>query len=155
MSELPSGFFAAHLDPGAIFGEILFGLIMVLAFATLGAKGIVVDEGPGAYRALLAAALGCNLAWGLIDGAMYLMGSLLDRGRRNRMLLALQSVPDEGQPCAPSAGNSTPPWRPSPRRRSAAPSTRSLWTISARAQPARVRIEREDWARSPAGCSWS
>ena len=93
MSERNQGFFAAHLDPGAIFGEILFGLIMVLTF-TLGA-GVVVEEGPGAFRALLAAALGCNLAWGLIDGAMYLMGSLLDRGRRNRMLLALKSVQDE------------------------------------------------------------
>ncbi len=143
MSERNQGFFAAHLDPGAIFGEILFGLIMVLTF-TLGA-GVVVEEGPGAFRALLAAALGCNLAWGLIDGAMYLMGSLLDRGRRNRMLLALKSVQDEEAALraigreldAPLAALATPEERRA--------FYRSLWTISARAQPARVRIEREDW----------
>ena len=41
MNARPTGFFAAHLDPGAIFGEILFGLIMVLTFP-LGA-GVVVE----------------------------------------------------------------------------------------------------------------
>ena len=116
---------------------------MVLTF-TLGA-GVVVDEGPGAYRALLTAALGCNLAWGLIDGAMYLMASLLDRGRRNRMLLALKSVQDEeaalraigGELDAPLAALTTPEERRA--------FYRSLWTISARAQPVQIRIGREDW----------
>ena len=49
------GFFAKHLDPGGIFGEILFGLIMVLTF-TLGA-GLSVEDGPGAVRTLLIAAI--------------------------------------------------------------------------------------------------
>lgn len=143
MSGRPRGFFAAHLDPGSIFGEILFGLIMVLTF-TLGA-GIVVEEEPGAIRTLLVAAIGCNLAWGLIDGAMYLLGVLLDRGRRRRMLLALKGVKDEeealraigGEFDGPLAGLTTPEERAALYRR--------IWAISARAQPEKIRIEREDW----------
>src|ERR1700751_2250910 len=32
-------------------------------------------------RTMLFAALGCNLAWGIIDGGMYLMARIGDRGR--------------------------------------------------------------------------
>lgn len=131
MSERNQGFFAAHLDPGAIFGEILFGLIMVLTF-TLGA-GLIVAEGPGAVRQLLVAALGCNLAWGIIDGAMYLMGVLLDRGRHNRMLLALQRVKDEDAALAAIGAEFDGPLEAltTPEERRAF--YRSLWTISKRA----------------------
>lgn len=143
MSERKKGFFAAHLDPGAIFGEILFGLIMVLTF-TLGA-GLVVEEGPRAIWQLLGAALGCNLAWGLIDGAMYLMDALLDRGRRNRMLLALQRVQDEAEALRAIGAEFDGPLEAltTPEERRAF--YRSLWTISERAQPKPVRLEREDW----------
>lgn len=143
MNDRPKGFFAAHLDPGAIFGEILFGLIMVLTF-TLGA-GLVVADGPGAVRALLAAALGCNLAWGIIDGAMYLMGSLLDRGRRNRMLLALKNVKDEDEALRAIGGEFDAPLAvlTTPEERRAF--YRNLWKIAARGQPQSVSIGREDW----------
>lgn len=143
MSADKKGFFAAHLDPGAIFGEILFGLIMVLTF-TLGAD-LIVAEGPGAVRQLLAAALGCNLAWGIIDGAMYLMGVLLDRGRRNRMLLALKSVTSEAEALRAIGGEFDGPLASltTPEERRAF--YRSLWMISQRGQPQRARLEREDW----------
>ena len=57
---------------------------MVLTF-TLGA-GLEVQEGPDAARQLLIAALGCNLAWGIIDGVMYVMNAMSERGRRQRLL---------------------------------------------------------------------
>ena len=56
MTEKKKGFFATHLDPGGIFGEILFGLIMVLTF-TLGA-GLTAEDGPAGVRTLLIAAIG-------------------------------------------------------------------------------------------------
>jgi VIT1/CCC1 family predicted Fe2+/Mn2+ transporter len=71
------------LDPTERFGEILFGLIMVLTF-TLGA-GLTVSEGPGVARELLIAAIGCNVAWGLIDGVMVAMNRLAERGRLQRV----------------------------------------------------------------------
>ena len=71
-----------YLDPGERLGEILFGLIMVLTFTstarvTLGAEEITARE-------LLIAALGCNIAWGIIDGGMYIMSAMLDRATRAR-----------------------------------------------------------------------
>jgi hypothetical protein len=82
-----------YLDPADRLNEILFGLIMVLTF-TLTA-GLTVADGPDAGRELLLATIGCNVAWGVIDGAMYLMGQLLERSRAERALRALRAAPDD------------------------------------------------------------
>lgn len=142
MEEKTKGFFATHLDPGGIFGEILFGLIMVLTF-TLGA-GLAVEAGPGAVRALLIAALGCNVAWGIIDGAMYVMGALLDRGRRNRMLLALQNIADEDAALAAIGNELDAPLAALTSREERRALYRGIWAISARAQPVKPKIDRDD-----------
>ena len=84
------GFVARHLDLSERLGEILFGLIMVLTF-TLGA-GLVIEEGADATREMLVAILGCNIAWGLIDGGMYILGVLFERGRNARLLRAVQQA---------------------------------------------------------------
>ena len=62
-----------YLDPASSLGEILFGLIMTLTF-TLGAGIIIEDEGREGARQLLIAVIGCNLAWGIIDAALYIVG---------------------------------------------------------------------------------
>ena len=66
------------LDPGERIAEVLFGLIMVLTFT--GSLSIA-DAGRDDVRIMLVGALGCNLAWGLIDAVLYLMGCLAERGR--------------------------------------------------------------------------
>jgi hypothetical protein len=86
-------FFRDYLEPGDRLNEVLFGLIMVLTF-TLTA-GLTIQDGPDAARELLIATLGCNLAWGVIDGAMFLMSALLERSRRARTVAAVQRAPDE------------------------------------------------------------
>ena len=86
-------FLLRYLEPADRLNEVLFGLIMVLTF-TLTA-GFAVGESEGAARDLLIATLGCNLAWGVIDGAMYVMGSLLERSRHERELARVRSAPDE------------------------------------------------------------
>jgi VIT family len=70
--------FEPVLDPPARVAEVLFGVIMALTFTTTidAATGGAEDVG-----ILLWAALGCNLAWGLVDAVMYLMDVLTDRGR--------------------------------------------------------------------------
>lgn len=80
---LRMGFVDRYLSPGDSLSEILFGLIMTLTF-TLGA-GILVRENPDAARELLIATVGCNVAWGIIDGLMYLAGQRFERGRRARL----------------------------------------------------------------------
>jgi hypothetical protein len=82
--------FVEHLDPGERLGELLFGLIMVLTF-TLGA-GIELRGDREATRDLLIAALGCNAAWGIIDGALHLMGRLSARGRIHRIVKRVQAA---------------------------------------------------------------
>jgi hypothetical protein len=57
-----------YLDPTDSLSEVLFGPIMALTF-TLGA-GLIVKEGREATTQLLLGILGCNVAWGLVDGAM-------------------------------------------------------------------------------------
>lgn len=67
----------AVLNPVDRISEVLFGLIMVLTFT--GAISIATD-GREEIRELLWAALGCNVAWGLVDAVMYLMNVALERG---------------------------------------------------------------------------
>ena len=86
-------FVQRYLDPGERLGEVLFGLIMVLTF-TLTA-GLTVGSEPGAGRSLLIATLGCNIAWGIIDGGMYIMSAMLERGRRAGALQAIQGARDD------------------------------------------------------------
>ena len=61
------------LEPSERTAEVLFGLIMVLTFT--GSLSIA-DAGRADIRVMLIGALGCNLAWGVIDGVLYLMGAL-------------------------------------------------------------------------------
>jgi hypothetical protein len=82
------------LDPASSLGEIIFGLIMTLTF-TLAAGIIIDEEGTEGARELLIALIGCNIAWGVIDGAMYLMTELFTRGKRRRVAEAVRSAKDE------------------------------------------------------------
>jgi hypothetical protein len=66
------------IEPAERIAEVLFGLIMVLTFT--GSLSIV-EAGSEDVRAMLVGALGCNLAWGVIDGLFYLMGCLAEKGR--------------------------------------------------------------------------
>jgi VIT1/CCC1 family predicted Fe2+/Mn2+ transporter len=81
-----------YLDPASRLGEILFGLIMVLT-VTLTA-GLTVAEGRAGVRQLLLAAIGCNLAWGIIDAVMYIMNCLTERSGKVRLIEAVQRARD-------------------------------------------------------------
>ena len=77
------------LDPVERVSEMCFGLFMALTF--VGAVSAL--GGTDSPRAMFAAALGCNLAWGLVDAVMYLVSELVERGRR-LSALALRDDPD-------------------------------------------------------------
>src|SRR5690348_18439061 len=66
------------LDPIDRVSEVLFGLIMVLTFT---GSLSVAEAGRADVRSMLVGALGCNLAWAVIDGIFYLMGCLAEKGR--------------------------------------------------------------------------
>jgi VIT1/CCC1 family predicted Fe2+/Mn2+ transporter len=77
------------LEPIERVSEVLFGLIMVLTFTC---SFSVAEAGRAEVRTMFIAALGCNLAWGIIDAIMYIMGCLADRGRSIRTLRAIQKA---------------------------------------------------------------
>src|SRR5512141_609400 len=91
-------FAAKYLDPGSRMGEILFGLIMTLTF-TLGAGLVIQEEGREGAREMLIAILGCNLAWGVIDGIFYVLGQIFERGRMLRLRLKVRETgsPDDAR----------------------------------------------------------
>jgi hypothetical protein len=84
------------LDPPERFAEILFGLIMVLTFTS---SISAAKSGREEVRTMLIGALGCNLAWGLVDAIMYLLDTLGLRGRGIVILRRLRrgSQPDEAR----------------------------------------------------------
>jgi len=79
------------LDPVDHVSEILFGLIMVLTFT---GSLSVAEAGRDDIRAMLIGALGCNLAWGIIDGILYLMGRLAEKGRNLMTFQAVRTASD-------------------------------------------------------------
>jgi len=80
------------LEPMDRLSEILFALIMVLTFTC---SFSVAEASREQVRTLLIGALGCNLAWGIIDAAFYLMGSFSVRGQR---ILKLRALTQAGCP---------------------------------------------------------
>ena len=95
MGVLQSEAMSRYLDPGSSLGEVLFGLIMTLTF-TLGAGIIIEEEGREGVRTLLLATVGCNIAWGIIDGALYIVGQVFERGRLLRLGRSIRHTPDAG-----------------------------------------------------------
>jgi VIT1/CCC1 family predicted Fe2+/Mn2+ transporter len=96
MSLAGANFAAKYLDPGSRMGEILFGLIMTLTF-TLGAGMVIEEEGRKGAREMLVAVLGCNLAWGVIDGMFYVLGQLFERGRMLRLRLKVRGTDSQDE----------------------------------------------------------
>ena len=85
------------LEPNERIAEVLFGLIMVL---TCTGSLSVAQANRAQVRTMLIGALGCNLAWGIIDGLLYLMGCLSEQGRGIRTLRAVRkaTAPAEAYP---------------------------------------------------------
>ena len=77
------------LEPPERISEVLFGLIMVLTFTC---SFSVARTGHGEIRHMLIGALGCNVAWGIIDGIFYLMSSLSEQGHGIATLRAVREA---------------------------------------------------------------
>ena len=80
------------LDPIDRFSEILFGLIMVLTFT---GSISAAESGREEIRLMLFAAIGCNLAWGIVDAVMYLFACISERGRNIVALRSVREAPND------------------------------------------------------------
>lgn len=131
------------LDPYDRVSEVLFGLIMVLTFT---GSLSVAEAGRDDVRTMLIGALGCNLAWGIIDGVLYLMGCLAERARN---LATLRSVRQAADPA--TARQIIIETLPAPVASVLEPA--ELESLRERLRqlpepPRRARIGREDWQGS-------
>ena len=81
----------AVLSPVDRVSEMLFGLLMALTF--VGAVS-VAESGNEQIQTLFTTALGCNLAWGLVDAVMYLVRTITERGRLITLVRSVREAAD-------------------------------------------------------------
>lgn len=137
------------LEPIERVSEALFGLIMVLTFT---GSLSVADAGRGEVHTMLIGALGCNLAWGVIDGIFYLMGRLNDRGRGARVLRALGSARTDEEARRVIAGELPPVVAGVLHPEDYEDVRRKLARLPQ--PPHRPRLERQDWLGALAVFGW-
>lgn len=82
--ESPGAVRSRVLSPPERFSEIVFGLIMLLSVT----GSMAIASKPTTHD-LLVGALGCNLAWGLVDAVMYVVNGLIERGRSRALAQAI------------------------------------------------------------------
>ena len=128
------------LEPIERISEVLFGVIIVLTFT---GSFSIAAAGQSGVRKMLLSALGCNLAWGLIDGIMYLMGCLAHKGRSLATLRAVRkaSAPEKAHRLIAGA---LPPLLASLLKTSDLESLREQ-LCQLPEPPSRARLHKADW----------
>src|SRR5687767_2565357 len=128
------------LEPHERIAEVLFGLIMVLTFT---GSLSVADAGRDDVRAMLIGALGCNVAWGIIDGVLYLMACLADKGGSLMTLHSVRKATDPHEAQQLIAG-ALPPTIASILQPAELESMRQR-LLQLPAPPERARLGKTDW----------
>jgi len=82
------------LSPIDRLTELLYGIILVLTFT--GTVRVAAQGGDDPATTLWAA-VGCSLAWGLVDASMYVFGSLTGRSRSFFLVRQLRADPEHGR----------------------------------------------------------
>ena len=76
-------FFNTYLEPAERLSEVLFGLIMVISIISTVNYMLSGGETVGD---LLIAAIGCNTAWGIVDGVFYVLSNVMQRSQRLKII---------------------------------------------------------------------
>ena len=80
------------LNPVDRVSELIFGLFMALTFVGVVSMATADRQ---EIETMLAAALGCNIAWGLVDAVMYLVRTIADRGRLFTLVRSIRGADAE------------------------------------------------------------
>ena len=93
------GFLQRFLDPIDRLTEAIYAVLIVMTF-TMAYRAIDASAFTGqpmsqVVTQLAIAAFGCAVAWGIIDGAMFILLSMLERGEDSRLLKKVKAAPDE------------------------------------------------------------
>lgn len=128
------------LDPVERISEIIYALIMALTFTgTLG----VATAGRDEVRTMLFGVIGCNAAWGIIDGVMYLLARMAERGRDHQRLQRLRR-PDSPEMARAALLDSLPAAAADLLGPEDIDRLRARLAASAPAEPT-ASLRREDW----------
>ncbi|WP_037076510.1 VIT1/CCC1 transporter family protein [Rhizobium mesoamericanum] len=143
MTETSRPHIADVIDPGDALGEVLFGLIMALTF-TVGSRLVFTGEGLN-VRELTAATIGCNVAWGIIDAVLFVLGTVFYKSRRARLFRQIKAARSERE--AISALRKEFPLEGEPLVSAAADEEalyQAMLGLTRRASPAKLRLKRDD-----------
>jgi len=81
-------FIRTYLEPENRLAEVLCGLVMVMSFTT----AVHAASADLSSADLLWAVLGCNTAWGIVDGITYILSNITLRSRPARWSQAAQRL---------------------------------------------------------------
>ena len=132
-----------YLDPSETLLEVLFGLIMALTITT-GAR-LLSERADIVGLELAVALLGCNVAWGVIDAAFYLLGTIFNRNRRVQFVRRLQAAANETEALAAVRDEFDLEGEPPMRTEDKANLHTSLLRLFQHAGTARARLRADDW----------
>lgn len=131
------------IDPGDALGEVLFGLIMALTF-TVGSRLLFAEEGLN-VRELIVATIGCNVAWGIIDAILFILGTVFYKSRRLRLFRQIKAARSESQALAVLASEfPIEDVSLSPKAADADALYRSFLALAKRADPVKVTLSKGD-----------
>lgn len=133
-------FIRNHLDPASRLGEVLFGLIMALGFT--GAVRLGHEEANN--RDLFVGILGCNLAWAIVDGVMYALGALFERGRKARLMRGIRAASSEEDALRMIGEEIDAPLLELTTSEERLRLHRAIRSLVQRAEPGKARIQSED-----------
>jgi len=95
-------FIQRYLDPTDSLLEIIYGVLIVMTF-TLAFRAFDASTMPVVVttsmleqqvQRLFVAAFGCTIAWGIIDGVIYVLTSMAERAANQRLIGAVNAAPD-------------------------------------------------------------
>jgi hypothetical protein len=135
----PSTFNRLVEDPAERISEIIFGLIMVLTFTSTMS---VLTADRMEVRTILIGAIGCNLAWGIIDGGLFLLGRLIDLGRDITAVNAVRSAAGP-QRARRAVAKALPPFASQALSKEHLDAIRK--TLARVPVPAQPRLTKQDW----------
>jgi VIT1/CCC1 family predicted Fe2+/Mn2+ transporter len=82
-----------YLSPSDRLTEIITSIIMTMA--VIGATRIGIGANNNNFHVIFYAAIGCDIAWGMIDAVLYIFSELMDRGRHALFLKSVQAIQDK------------------------------------------------------------
>ena len=95
MLSIIRAFRHGQLSEGDRLVEMKCSVIMVLVMIGYLRVSLIGDSDPDFQKKMILIPLGCIAAWGLIDGIMYVLLNLIQRGKHSKLFSAIKHAKDQ------------------------------------------------------------